>query len=149
MVIVRPAEPGDAARWRALREILWSDDDPADHHIEITKYFVSDSHEQAVFVAVDGGGGVVGFAEAALRHDYVESCDTSPVAYLEAVCVDPARRLTGVGRALVDAVADWGRALGCTEFASDALIESHASHAFHAAVGLVETERVVFFKKNL
>jgi len=148
-VIVRLAQPADAARWHVLRAILWHDDDPDDHQAEIAAYFSTASFEQAAFMAVDENGAIVGFAEAALRHDYVEACDTSPVAYLEGICVDPERRLKGVGRALVEAVADWGRRRGCTEFASDALIEDTESHAFHAAVGLAETERVVFFKRDL
>ena len=149
LLLVRLAEPADAARWHALRAMLWHDDDPGDHRAEIADYFSAANPEQAAFMAVYDGGEIIGFAEAALRHDYVESCDTSPVAYLEGICVDPAQRLKGVGRALVEAVADWGRTHGCTEFASDALIEDTESHAFHAAVGLAETERVVFFKKDL
>ncbi|UVO54828.1 aminoglycoside 6'-N-acetyltransferase [Sphingomonas sp. SUN039] len=148
-MIVRPAQPADAARWQSLRAILWHDDDPDDHRAEIATYFTASNPEQAAFMAVSDGGDIIGFAEAALRHDYVEACDTSPVAYLEGICVDPAGRLKGVGRMLVEAVADWGRAQGCTEFASDALIEDVESHAFHAAVGLAETERVVFFKRDL
>ena len=148
-MIVRPAHPVDAARWHALRGMLWHDDDPDDHRAEIASYFAVANPDQASFMAVDDSGEIVGFAEAALRHDYVEACDTSPVAYLEGICVDPAGRLKGVGRMLVAAVADWGRVKGCTEFASDALIEDVESHAFHAAVGLAETERVVFFKREL
>ncbi len=148
-MIVRSAQPADAARWYVLRATLWHDDDPDDHRAEIAAYFATANPEKSVFVAVDDDSEILGFAEAALRRDYVESCDTSPVAYLEGICVDPARRLKGVGRALVEAVADWGRDCGCTEFASDALIEDVESHAFHAAVGLAETERVVFFKRDL
>ncbi len=148
-MIIRPARPSDARRWHELRAILWHDDDPADHAAEIAAYFDVPGTGQIALVAVDSAGELVGFAEAALRHDYVEACDTSPVAYLEGICVDPASRLKGVGRALVEAVADWGRAQGCTEFASDALVEDVESHTFHAAVDLAETERVVFFKKDL
>ncbi len=148
-MIVRLVTPTDAARWHALRAILWHDDDPDDHRAEIAAYFSAANPEQAAFIALDDDGDIIGFAEAALRHDYVEACDTSPVAYLEGICVDPERRLKGVGRALVKEVATWGRAQGCTEFASDALIEDVESHAFHAAVGLAETERVVFFKQDL
>jgi len=148
-VIVRPAQASDASHWQALRAILWHDDDPEDHRTEIAAYFDAANAEKVALMAIGDGGEILGFAEAALRHDYVEACDTSPVAYLEGICVDPARRLKGIGRALVEAVADWGRAHGCTEFASDALIEDVESHAFHAAVGLAETERVVFFKRDL
>nr|WP_241823604.1 GNAT family N-acetyltransferase [Sphingomonas sp. Sph1(2015)] len=53
------------------------------------------------------------------------------------------------GGALVAAVADWGRAQGCSEFASDAELENVDSHAMHRALGFVETERVVYFRWEL
>jgi aminoglycoside 6'-N-acetyltransferase I len=46
-------------------------------------------------------------------------------------------------------VADWGRAQGCSEFASDAELENVDSHAMHRALGFVETERVVYFRWEL
>jgi aminoglycoside 6'-N-acetyltransferase I len=45
----------------------------------------------------------------------------------------------------VAAARDWARLRGVAEFASDALIDNHASHAFHKAVGFAEVERVVYF----
>ena len=53
------------------------------------------------------------------------------------------------GRALIAAVEAWTREQGCTELASDALIDNAASHAAHAACGFEETERVVYFRKPL
>jgi aminoglycoside 6'-N-acetyltransferase I len=46
-------------------------------------------------------------------------------------------------------VEAWARALGFTELGSDALIDNLASHAFHAALGFEERERVVAFRKRL
>ena len=54
-----------------------------------------------------------------------------------------------VTAALVSAVADWARSVGCLEFASDAALDNEASHAVHRALGFAETERVVFFRKGL
>jgi aminoglycoside 6'-N-acetyltransferase I len=31
-------------------------------------------------------GSPVGFAEASLRHDFVNGCETSPVLFLEGIC---------------------------------------------------------------
>jgi hypothetical protein len=52
-------------------------------------------------------------------------------------------------RALVEAVADWSRASGCGELASDALLENRLSHAAHLGCGFEETGRVVFFRRAL
>ena len=103
------------------------------------------------FIALGAGGpdDATGFAEAMLRRDYVNGCDSSPVLFLEGLYVDPAHRRQGVARALVDAIAGWGREQGYREFASDALLANAASHAVHAALGFTETERVVYFRKPL
>lgn len=99
------------------------------------------------FVALDERGDAVAFVEAALRHDYVNGCETSPVLFVEGLYVMPCARRAGVARALIDAVMAWGRGHGCTEMASDADIANLPSHAFHQAAGFTETERVVYFRK--
>jgi len=99
-----------------------------------------------VFLAVERSD-VCGFAEATMRHDHVNGCETSPVAFLEGIYVGPKQHGTGIGRALLDAVQSWAQARGCSELGSDADIENSASHAFHRAIGFEETERVVFFRK--
>ena len=121
----------------------------AAHAEDIAATFLSGDPDQVAFVAEGPDGDLVGFVEASIRRDYVDGCDTSPVAFGEGAFILPEWRCTGVGRSLVDAVADWGRAKGCTELASNALLENPASHAFHEAVGFEETERVVFFRRTL
>ena len=107
----------------------------------------SDRH--IAFMALNGEGEPVGFVEASLRFDHVNGCDTSPVAFIEGVYVRPDWRRGRIARALCEAVESWGAGAGCREMASDALITNTVSHAFHAAVGFEETERVVFFHKAL
>jgi aminoglycoside 6'-N-acetyltransferase I len=148
-MIIRPANAADAAQWALMRAALWPDDDAAAHAGDIADTFLSGDPDQAAFVAQDEDGKLLGFVEASIRRDYVDGCDTSPVAFGEGAFILPEWRGTGVGRALVEAVAAWGRAKGCTELASNALLENTASHAFHEAVGFEETERVVFFRRAL
>ena len=138
-MIVTPAAPEHRERWLALRTALWGEEagDPADL-----------PEGDGSFVAL-GDGQVIAFAEAAIRHDYVNGCDGSPVAFLEGLFVDPDHRRRGVARALVAAVAEWGRVEGCTEFASDAELDNLDSHAMHWALGFAETERVVYFRREL
>jgi aminoglycoside 6'-N-acetyltransferase I len=133
--------------WARLRVELWPDSSLEHHQAELAQ-FRADENGTA-FVAIDSVGHVVGFAEATLRHDYVNGCETSPVLFLEGIYVRPENRREGVAGALCQAVAAWGRAAGCTEFASDALIDNLASHAFHDALGFDETRRVVYFRKLL
>ena len=101
------------------------------------------------FVAVTDTGDISGFVEASMRYDPVNGCETSPVAFVEGIFVRPEYRRANVGHALCAAVEEWGRRRGCTELASDALLENADSHAFRRAIGFAETERVVYFRKRL
>ncbi|NWK96587.1 hypothetical protein DM806_13125 [Sphingobium lactosutens] len=135
-------------RWAFLRAELWPDASLPEHRDDILAQ-LKGSDDQVAFLAFDDAGEAIGFAEAALRHDYVNGCDTSPVVFLEGIFVEPSARRRGAARALADAIRDWGRARGCIEMASDADITNGASHAFHAALGFAETERVVYFRKDI
>jgi aminoglycoside 6'-N-acetyltransferase I len=108
--------------------------------------YLQDDPNKIAFIAHTDSGSVVGFAEATLRHDYVEGCDTSPVCFLEGIFVAAPHREAGIARTLAKSVGDWGRAHGCTEYASNALLDNIDSHRFHAAIGFQETERVVYFR---
>lgn len=134
-----------ADRWTAFRAALWPEANA--HADDIAR--ILNTEDMIAFMAVNDTGEALGFAEASLRRDYVNGCETSPVAFLEGLYVDPAHRKTGVARRLVNAVADWGRARNCTELASDALIDNVVSARMHAALGFAETDRVVYFRKVL
>ncbi len=142
---IEPASTDHLDAWSELRADLWPDETIAEHRVEAAAMLEG---EERAFVAV-ADGRVVGFAEAALRQDYVNGCETSPVVFLEGIYVRPAARRGGVAQALTEAVAAWGRSEGCAEFASDAEIDNAQSHAFHLGAGFEETERVVYFRKAL
>ena len=63
--------------------------------------------DTAVLLAVDADDLPIGFAEVALRRDYVNGCETSPVGFLGGIYVDPAHRLGGVARALCAEAERW------------------------------------------
>ncbi|WP_337786180.1 aminoglycoside 6'-N-acetyltransferase [Ramlibacter lithotrophicus] len=136
------SQPG----WLALRQQLWPHCAAKEHLAEMSA-FLAEPARFAQFVKYDGSGVAVGLVEVAIRTDYVNGADTSPVAFLEGIYVVPRARRSGVARELVAAAERWALGMGCTELASDAAIENTSSHAMHAALGFVETERVVFFRK--
>ena len=139
-----PDHPG----WIELRQALWPDTALAEHHDEMRAMFRRPT-QFAAFVARGSDQGVLGFAEGALRSDYVEGATTSPVAFLEGIYVVPEARRRGVARQLLESLSRWGREMGCSEFASNALLENEVSHAFHRAAGFGETERVVYYLRKL
>jgi aminoglycoside 6'-N-acetyltransferase I len=133
-----------------LRQALWPESCEAEHREEIDRFFagVPSYGLRAVLMAEDDRGRVVGFAELSLRQ-YAEGCRSSPVAYLEGWYVVPEARRQGVGRALVVSAEAWGRAQGCTEFASDTPLDNEVSAAAHRALGFVEVGIVRCFRKDL
>lgn len=148
-VVVRPAASADAPDWLRLREALWPEDASAWHADEVRQYFAGRlGMPLQVLLALELSGSVVGFAELSIRA-YAEGCTTDRIAYLEGWYVVPEARRRGVGRALVRAAEEWGRAQGCTEFGSDALIDNEVSAAAHRALGFAETVQIRCFLKSL
>jgi aminoglycoside 6'-N-acetyltransferase I len=132
--------------WLELRQALWSWAE-GEHRAEALAALANP--DAIAFLARDDQGVAIGFAEATLRHDYVNGCTTSPAGFLEGIYVREPNRRQGVARALVKAVEDWTRGCGCRELASDAWIDDANSHRMHARLGFSETERVVYFRKTL
>ena len=146
--MIRPAVSADIEAVAELRFALWPDEPLEQRRAETRENLARVDGRLQTLVAV-GGDAVIGFAEVSLRTDYVNGCQSSPVAFLEGIYVRPGHRRQGVGRELIAAAGQWGRDQGCSELASDALLTNEASHRFHGAAGFAETERVVYFRKPL
>ena len=146
---IRIATSLDIEGWAELRAQLWQDMTYDQHRDEIATMLANPSGEIIAFLDVFDETGIRAFAEAALRHEYVNGCETSPVAFLEGIFVRPENRGAGIGRNLLKSVQSWAHERGCSELASDAHIDNVASHAFHTSLGFEETERVVYFRKPL
>lgn len=138
----------DIADWVHLRLALWPDTPREEHEAEIAAIEARPGKTLNLIARLDDGR-AVGLAEASLRHDYVNGCDSSPVAFLEGIYVAEAHRRQGVAGQLVKAVELWAQAQGCAELASDTSIANSQSQALHVSLGFVETQRVVYFRKLL
>ena len=146
--MIRRVTTDDAGAWLRMREALWPDE-TGSHAQEIEDFLAGRLNMPLeVLLAVDDAGTRVGFVELSIR-SYAEDCVTDRVAYLEGWYVVPGARRQGIGAALVRAAEAWGRAQGCTEFASDALLDNDVSAAAHAALGFEETVQIRCFKKKL
>jgi aminoglycoside 6'-N-acetyltransferase I len=146
---IRPVKPGDAASWLRLRHALWSEGSEAEHREEIARFLAGEAREPlAVLLAEDEAGRAVGIAELSIRPG-AEGCESDHVAYLEGWFVLPEARRHGVGRALMAAAEEWGRAQGCQEFASDTEHDNAVSAAAHLALGFEEAGLVRCFRKDL
>jgi aminoglycoside 6'-N-acetyltransferase I len=144
----RIATADDLGAWAGLRHQLWPHLSLEEHQAEIVDA-LSQPERLIAFLCVTPDGTAVGLAEASIRSDYVNGCETLPVAFLEGIVVNPAMRRQGVAGLLVAAVTDWARSKDLSELASDADVDNTVSHAMHAALGFEETQRVVYFRRTL
>lgn len=147
---IRAAEPRDVDQWLDLRCALWPDGSAGEHRAEIDAYFAGrfPRGPWVALLAVDHAGRAIGMAEVSLR-PYAEGCESTPVAYLEGWYVASQVRRTGVGRALVDAAAAWGREQGCTEMGSDCAVDNDVSAQAHQGVGFTDEGVVRCFRRVL
>lgn len=147
MSSITPCTSVEQAGWLQLRMALW----PADRaeHVQEMRELCAQPGRYAQFVAYSSLGEPQGLVEVALRSDYVNGTASSPVGFLEGLYVAPSFRRQGIAAMLVKTAEQWVKEQGCTEMASDALLDNTASHAMHRALGFAETERVVYFRKLL
>ena len=146
-MIIRPVETKDAAQWLTMRYALWPEEAET-HEPEIRAYFAAPTEPLMVFVAEAEDGHIIGFLETNIRN-YAEGCTSHNVGYIEGWYVEENYRQRGVGRALVIAGENWARAQGCSEMASDCLIDNHVSYKAHLALKYEEVERIICFRKSL
>ena len=146
--MIEPCTSIDQPGWLSLRQTLWSEGSRSEHLAEMAS-FLAEPQRFAQFIYYVEPDVPAGFVEAALRYDYVNGTESSPVAFLEGIFVLPAHRRQGIAGRLVAAVERWAISRGCREFASDAALVNELSHAVHRSLGFRETERVVYFRKLL
>ena len=142
-MIVRPAGASDRTALLRMRTALWPDAPER----EVDDVLAVPPTRGLVLLAIEDER-PCGFAEFALRK-FADGCESSPVAYLEGIWVDEARRRREVGRRLVREGEAWARSLGVHELASDCAIDNRASEAFHLAIGFEEVQRTINFKRDL
>ena len=145
---VRHVRQTDRAAWLAMRLALWPDATADEHAHEVDQFFAGGSRDPEAVIVAERSGEIVGFAEFNVR-SHASGCTTHDVAYLEGWFVAESARLSGVGRALVEAGEAWGRERGCREMGSDTWTWNEPSIAAHRGLGFEEVVRVVCFAKKI
>ena len=134
--------------WLGLRSALRPHSSTSEHLAEMDE-FISKPQKYVQFIARSESGEAIGFVEASIRTDYVNGTKSSPVGFIEGLFVSPDYRRCGIAGKLVSKVLEWAKAVGLNEIGSDVLLDNEVSHAMHIALGFSETERVVYFRKEL
>ncbi len=144
---IKPITGDEVQAAAQLAGELWPESAPEELVRDFDQLWRLEDH--AIFLARTQEGEAAGFALVALRRDYVEGADTSPVGYLEGIYVRPAYRHSGLGRALLKKGEAWARRHGCTEFGSDVEWHNGDSRHFHERCGFREANRVICYIKPL
>jgi aminoglycoside 6'-N-acetyltransferase I len=144
---IRPATATDKQEWQRLRTLLWPEQ-PADHGVEIDRYFAEQSVYTTTFVIELSENQLGGFIEMRIRN-YAEGCSSDLVAYIEGWYVEADLREQGLGGQLIMVAEEWARQQGLTEIASDCLINNEVSLKAHLALDFEEVERIVCLRKSL
>lgn len=145
-MIIYEAIEKDRVTLAQMAKEIWDND----NLLELEKEFIDMIHNknETAFILREGDLAVA-FANVSLRYDYVEGTDSSPVGYLEGIFVKEAYRKKSYGKSLVKKCEEWARSRGAVEFASDCLIDNRNSFLFHLAIGFVEANRIICFRKNI
>lgn len=148
-IAVRHAAPSQAGDWARLRQALWPEAEAAELAAEAGAHFLRGLPGlEAVLLALDAAGRVLGFAELGIR-PYAEGCAGPRVPYLEGWFVAQEARGRGIGALLVRGAESWARGLGLDELASDARADDEVSQAAHRSVGFEEVEAIRCYRKRV
>lgn len=149
---MRLARPPDREALAKLLHALWPESAAEEHAAELKLILAGKAPGTlplVIFVAEDANGSLVAFLECGLR-SHAESCNPSrPVGYVEGWYVAEEHRGRGIGKRLLNAAEEWARSQGCTEMASDAVIDNKLSQRVHQRLGFQVVERSVHFRKEL
>ena len=111
-VLIRPLAPADAGDWRRLWAgylAFYRKDLSAETTAATFRALIAKNRPEMLGRVAEVEGGVVGMLNAIIHPD---TWFQVPVCYLEDLYVDAERRGRGVGRALIEALAEEGRREG-------------------------------------
>lgn len=91
----------------------------------------------------------IAWISLSLRHDYVEGCQASPVAYLEGIFISPNYRSQEIAKELLNFAEHWAKSQGICQLGSNAELDNLLSQNFHIKHGFREVSRTVHYVRNL
>jgi ribosomal protein S18 acetylase RimI-like enzyme len=141
-VTIRRAEPGDGARIVALLGELGAAPSLADGEANLRSVLRDET--QIVLVAADGAG-IVGCVHGAR----VPLLRGGLTVQIFSLAIDPARRRSGLGRRLTEAIEEWGRGHGCVLASARCNTQRSEALRFWSAVGYENSDTQHAFRKRL
>lgn len=142
-VTIRSAQMADAGRIAELSTQLGYPATEAQMSRRLSR--ILPDGDQAVLVAEDVDGQVVGWAHGRYRWEVV----VEPLVQLEGLVVEASCRGQGLGRRLLEAVEAWARERGCAEIALRSNIIREQAHGFYGRLGYEMYKTSFNFRKRL
>ena len=109
---------------------------------------IINSENEVCFLAQENST-YVAFIHLSIRTNYVEGANDLPIAYIEAIYVNPNNQRLGFGNLLMKTAENWAKQKGYKQLGSDTEIYNSKSIDFHKKLGFEEANRVVCFIKNI
>lgn len=124
----------------------WGD---SNYDEELDNYQRLMSSDSNCVYLVKVGQQYIAFMHLSIRADYVEGADELPVAYIEAIYVEPHFQQKGIGGQLVKMAESWAKSKGLKQLASDTHASNYAGVDFHKRTGFSQIETIVCFIKDV
>lgn len=144
---IRAANITDKPTWLALRRRLRPALSDQQHERDWTQ-MMEQRGQRTTLLCVDGQGALLGMIEVS-RRAHAGDLGSGPVAYVDALHVEPGQEREVTARLLADAAASWAQARGCRVLASDTSLDNQWEQKLHLELGFEEAARKVVYRKTL
>lgn len=144
---IRAANLSDKPAWLALRRRLLPALGDAEHERDWGQ-MMGERAQRTTLLGVDEHGALLGMIEIS-RRTQMQGFGSGPVAYVDALHVEPGEQREASARSLAEAAARWAQVHGCRELASDTSLENQWEQKLHLELGFEEVARKVVYRMAL
>ena len=144
---VRALNIADKPAWLALRRRLRPALSDQQHTLDWNR-MMEQRGRRMTLLCVDGQGALLGMIEVS-RRAQADELGSGPVAYVDALHVEPAQAREATARRLAEAAASWAQARGCRVLATDTSLDNQWQQKLLLELGFEELARKVVYRRAL
>ena len=144
---IRAVNIADKPAWLALRRRLR----PAlsdQQHAQDWNRMMEQRGQRMTLLCVDGQGALLGMIDVS-RRAQADELGSGPVAYVDALHVEPAQAREATARRLAEAAVSWAQARGCRVLATDTSLDNQWQQKLLLELGFEELARKVVYRRVL
>lgn len=143
---IEPVSPENITYLVRLVLKLWEESDYEEELDYYSKLILS--ADNCIYL-VKADAKYIAFIHLSVRTNYVEGSDELPVAYVEAIYVEPDFQHQGIGKQMIVFAESWAKERKLQQLASDTNAANIEAIMFHKKVGFKKVETIICFIKNL